>query len=255
MIDHPSVVRDSYVVRAAEVEPSGRLSGAALARLLSETAGNGAVKLGFAIEDLMQQGLTWVLARLRVSIDAWPTWKETLAIETWPSSGSGLVATRDFLLEDGAGRRIGEATSLWMVLDVATRRPVRLPASVRATEKPDRPRALDGALDPLGRPRDGAAAGEFAVRYDDIDVNRHANNACYVGWALDCIPPDLRASRELAEFGVDFRAEAHLGDRLRGELELREDEDGAETIGLHRLVRAEDGVELALARTRWRRPR
>jgi acyl-CoA thioesterase FadM len=112
---------------------------------------------------------------------------------------------------------------------------------------PDRPRELGGAADPLPRPSRPAAAGTFRVRWSDLDLNRHANHTRYVEWALEAVPPDLRERGRLAGLGIDFLAEARLGDEVAAEAEAV---DGGLTF-LHRILRPADGRELAVLRSAW----
>ena len=92
---------------------------------------------------------------------------------------------------------------------------------------------------------------EHVVRYADLDLNRHANNASYVSWALEALPLDVRESRWPAVMDIDFLAEAVLNDSLVSEAETAP--APASDMGfIHRIAHA-DGRELALLRSGWRR--
>lgn len=70
----------------------------------------------------------WVLSRLHVQIQKYPLWRDRIQVETWATSRLGGVrAYRDFRLLDANDEPVGAATSLWLLLDVNTRRPVRIP--------------------------------------------------------------------------------------------------------------------------------
>ena len=138
---------ESFPIRAFECDPHGRLLPRTLCLLLQETAAAHASELGVAVETLLDRGVAWVLSQLRIAVDRWPAAGETLLIETWPEAASGTRIERRFRLLDGDGKVLGEAITLWLVMDLQRRRPVRLPEYVTATfgtlVGPNRPSRLD----------------------------------------------------------------------------------------------------------------
>lgn len=237
-------------VLSYQCDATARLSVPALLGLMEEAAGNSAHALRFSVEDLMGEGISWVLARLRLRFSDWPRWRDDVSVETWPSGTDGLRAFREYRLAFGDGRRFGAATSVWMVLDLATRKLTSVPARLSDVVVPDRPRELDGeaaALPRLARPERSSA---FRVRWADLDLNRHANHACYVDWALETVPSATREQARITTLAVDFRAEARFEDEVVAEAQS-EDAPAGRHAFLHRIVRPADGRELAVLRTEW----
>lgn len=85
---------EEFKIRASEVDSSRQASLPAICNLLQEVAGNHAHRLEFDITDLRKRKLTWVLHRLKIVMDRFPDWRETITIRTWPSGGDGLRAHR-----------------------------------------------------------------------------------------------------------------------------------------------------------------
>jgi medium-chain acyl-[acyl-carrier-protein] hydrolase len=84
------------------------------------------------------------------------------------------------------------------------------------------------------------------VRQSDLDMNRHVNNAVYVGWALESAPDEVAETRVPVEIEVGYRAEALAGDTV---LARCVPEAGAASgTFLHEIVREKDGKELARLR-------
>lgn len=258
--------RDEHLVRSYDVDTTGRLAPPALWRMLQDAAGSSAAALGFSVEHLFEHGLTWVLARFRLGMRDWPGWRSPLAVETWPVGTDGVRAYRNFRVRDGAGRMIGAASSLWMVLDVKARRPVRIPEFIRmarpgdadmthadvADEAPELLDALD--LAPLAAPPAARRERRMTVRFNDLDLNRHANNACYTEWALEAVPPELREAATPCALAIDYRAEARLDDPVVSSCAPAGEGDAAFAAPctvLHRIAHAE-GRDFALARSVWR---
>jgi acyl-ACP thioesterase len=96
----------------------------------------------------------------------------------------------------------------------------------------------------LPAPGSDAQVRRFDVRYADIDLNRHVNNASYVAWALECVAPERWASARAACVEAHYLAEALYGDAIA----VRTEEQGGALV---HLVAREDGKELARLRTAW----
>lgn len=237
-----------FTVRAYEVDPEGRASIQSICNYLQETAGIHATRLGAGVEQLMEQRLTWFLSRLHVQLDDYPTWRNELRVETWPSGISGLLATRDFLLFDG-DRPLGRATSAWLLIDIERRRPIRPPAFLTSLKRPARPPALPHVFDKIRGPSHTDGGSRFRVRYSDLDVNRHVNNVRYVEWAVESVPKEVLERSALESIDISFSSETNFGDLVIGQVERVE---GEEIAFAHRLYRTSDGREVAVARSTWR---
>ena len=233
-------------VRYHDADPHGAVRLTALvADLLDVAAGRA---LGVAVKDLRRLGLTWVLSRVHLQLARLPRCGEQLTIRTWPVSREGIFSVRDFELLDGRGERIGCATSSWAVLDLKSRRPVRIDASL-----PPYP------LHPLRALNDPFAAVPTADRWEtelqlpvlrgDLDINGHVNNTVYAGWALEAVPSRIFDHAVLLAVEINFRAEVHYGDRIISRCSVID--EGADLWLLHRIDHAEDGRELARLRSRW----
>ena len=242
MPDSPLVWTEAYRVRATEVGPDERATVLALADLLQEAAGEHARATDREGFDLGDGGRgTWVLSRLRIALDRRPAMLEPVAVTTWPSAHDGARIHRDFVMTGADGAACVRATSSWFVLDVARRRAVRLPPSMRSFGPSDRPRAL--VLGDRPAPPDAVEAERrFAVRHADLDRVGHANNVRFVEWALEA----AGGADGLREVDVAYRAEAVYGDTVVSQVGPAE--GGARR---HALLRASDGRTLAVARTLW----
>lgn len=239
---------ETFRIRAYETDPSGAASVPTICNLLQESASNHARALGVSVEQLTAQNVTWVLARLHVEMDAYPTWRETVHVETWPSGIEGLYATREFVVTGGAGEPLGRGTSAWLLIDVDRRRPVRIPEAITAIRRPARGRVLADAFEKLPAPATVDHTFTVQVRYGDLDLNRHANNVHYLAWALEALPRPILEDYRLTSLEVHFRAETADGDVVASQVGRA----GAdEPVFHHRLVREADGREVVLARTRW----
>jgi acyl-ACP thioesterase len=238
--------RATFPVHSYEVDAYGTLAVPALSGYLQELAGLHADELGTGLEALRAKGLTWVLARQRIELPLAVALGDTLEIETWPSGAEKLAATREFVVRRGDGAEAGRATTQWLMLDLATRRPVRLgdvldPRFRREPLPPVAPLA-EGKL-PL--PAAWDLERRFHVRYADIDVNLHVTNASYVSWAIEAAPVELWRASRVAAVEAHYLAEGHHGGAVLSRLARSGDSC------VHSIVREEDGKELARLATAW----
>jgi acyl-ACP thioesterase len=238
---------ETFALRAYEVDRHGRASLPTVCNWLQETAGIHAARLGWSVDALGERGLTWVLARIRLRLDRPVAWGETVRVETWPAGAHRAFALRDFRLLAGGGE-VGVATTCWLLMNVASRRPVRPPPEIEALEALGPGRALVDDMEKLPEVGEPVLERWLEVRHADLDVNGHANNVAVIAWMLEALD-DEALGRAPAGLAVEFRAEA-----VRGELVTsRAARDPRSPLTfVHGLVRRGDAREIARARTIWR---
>ncbi len=184
-----AVRRETFAVHTYEVDAFQALAAPALAGYLQEVAGLHAAEMGCGIDTLKGRGLTWVLSRQRIEIGAPASLGDTLEVATWPVGVDRLFALRDFEVTKQGGERVARASTQWLVMDLAKRRPVR-PDRVLAPEYlPPQAQLLPPSpeIPPLESPD---AERGFRIRYADIDHNLHVTNTTYLGWALESVPQE-----------------------------------------------------------------
>ncbi len=211
---YATVWTEPFRIRAYEAGPDERVSVLAVLNLFQEAAGEQARAHDLDVFDLPAGPATWVLQRLRLVVGgALPRLRDAVTVDTWPSDRDGLRAHRDFVLRDASGTALVRATSVWFLLDVGRRRPVRLPPAMDAfLPPPDVPRGLTFGDAPVPTPPDAVTRREtFAVRHADLDRVGHANHARIVEWALEAVPEDVRAASRLSVLDVVFQNEATVG--------------------------------------------
>lgn len=224
--------QETFKIRASEVDFNQQATLPSVCNLLQEVAGNHAQKLHFDITDLQEDKLTWVLHRLCVKMDRYPDWRETITIQTWPSSGDGLRAYRDFLILDSDGNIIGKSLSYWLMMNIESRCPTRIPLKILDMAPSD----IDHVL-PISNPNysdieNPDSSESFEVRPTDLDLNRHVNNVHFIEWALACLPDSYKAS----EIDIQFLAESVKGDTDIAELQ----KDSDASAFHHQIRRASD---------------
>jgi medium-chain acyl-[acyl-carrier-protein] hydrolase len=250
IIEKKWIWTDEYLISSYDVDAKGKASLPTLSKFMQETAYNHADHLEFGYHQLKEKNLFWVLSRLLIKIDKYPEWGDKIQIQTWPSGVERLFAYRDFRILDEQGAIIGAAGTAWLMLDVQKRRPQR-PEELKARIKflpnqralEERPAKVPG----LSNPVEGVF---FPVRYSDLDLYNHVNNAKYIEWILDSFAADMHREFEVTEFEINFLSEAKIGDEAAI---LTEKLENASPAFGHCIKRKADNRDICLARTGWKK--
>jgi len=184
-------------------------------RVLQNAAAEHAAALSAATEELRKSGQTWMLSKMRVDVDRHPVLGEQLSVETWPSTRiKGARAYRDYVIKDAEGAICARASSLWVIVDLASRRPVRIPDAILALcidPGYQIPSLEEGWLAPPVGQIDTAS---FRACWSDADQNEHVNNVTMLRWAVDALPLEFLEQNELAWAEAHYRAEVNIGDEV-----------------------------------------
>ena len=225
--------REKYTIRSSEVAPDGKAKLQSICDLLQETAGNHALKLNFDISQLKEKNLTWMLHRLHVKMEKFPGWRDEITVKTWPSSGDTLRAYRDFIIMDERGEQIGQCLSYWLMINIETRRPVRMPEEVLKMAPADTQHVIEVRKNRIEFDEDTGGSKIFRVRRSDLDLNEHLNNVKYIEWALEALPDNSKVS----EIDIEFLAECTESDEIISEYA----KSPADSKGYyHRIIRKSD---------------
>lgn len=207
---------ESFEVRSYEVDRAGTVSLPRIADYFQEAAGKNARDLDFDISDLQDKGVTWVLFRLHIRIDTFPERWQQITVNTWPTSGDGVRAFRDYELVNGSGEQLGLGVSQWMVLNMKNRRPVRMPKEITEMGLDVENHLLPVDKEPFEKISDSDSviiSTHMAGRYD-MDMNHHVNNVKYIEWMTGYLPENITGERKCCEVKIQFHKETSLNSKV-----------------------------------------
>jgi acyl-ACP thioesterase len=242
------VYNKEYPIHTYETDARGLARPVALLNYLQDAAGDHAGRLGLSVIDLLKRNMTWVLSRYHVLIHRYPALGARLEVATWPAAKHGYFAIRDFEVADSLGPVLA-ATSSWMIIGLDRKQPVKVDEVIDSPYAIDR-RALDDPFASLPVPSARESEIRFRVEASHLDWNRHVNNAVYVQWALEGVPPEILMNRRPVDLEVSYRAEALYGDEVVSAVQCLPQE-GPGPVFLHQILNAATGIELARLRTKW----
>lgn len=235
-----------YQIRTYECDKNSNLRILTLMNILQDMADSHASSLGLGLEFCIKKGFAWVGSNYHIRITRLPVLHETIRVTTWPAAEKKLGAVRDFIIRDEAGNIIITASSQWILIDFSRKRPISLKDHLLDyTVIPER--ALETEFPKLPEPERIDCKRVFSVRFDDIDINRHVNNAVYPLWATESVEHEFRDGHFPAEIEVAFKKEGRLGE----DVEILTQTDGLTSC--HSIKALSDGRELSRLRIKWQK--
>lgn len=207
--------QEDFTVRSYEIGQTGDTTLPSVANYFQEAAGKNARDLNFDIEDLQKKGATWVLYRMHIKMNHFPKRWQTVTVHTWPSSGDGIRAFRDYELVDKSGKTLGVAVSQWMVLNVKNRRPMRIPSEIleMGLEVSEHKLPVDKTSFPsMEKPNSQTM---LTVGLHDLDMNHHVNNVKYIEWMTGFLPGQPANEKRCTELNLQYHKEAGKDQRIR----------------------------------------
>ena len=240
------VFSKEFLISSYHLNPRKQARLTTLANFFQEMAYQHANRLGFGYNDLKKKQNLWVLSRMKIRVDRYPLWDDTIVVETWHRGMQKLFGMRDFRVRDQDGSVMAVATTAWLIVDMETRRPVR-PDDRTLHESRGEEAVLGDSLDKLVLPDALDAMGIREVVYSDLDIVGHVNNVKYIEWCIDKAVPKHITDSEIQEFEINFMHEALPGDQIMIKGKLNQVSDSffvAERTG--------EGREIFRARLKWK---
>lgn len=196
---------EEHILKSYQCDRYGLMRPIMLMNELQGLAAKHADILGAGREYCFARNIAWVVTHMFVDIIDMPRFKEKLTYSTWPSVSGAVRSERDFEIRDENGKLKIRAISQWVLIDLETRRPVRISDYI-----PDwnglEERVWDRVFD---KPNDfiPTKSHVMACRFDDIDLNQHINNAVYTVWATESVGFDYRNEHKLRGIDIYFEHE------------------------------------------------
>ena len=213
--------RQKFVIEPTAVDRYKRLKPSILLLYAQEVAGHHSDSFDLTYDGLAERGLFWAIIRNRVQITRLPMEGETITLETWPMPTTRVAYPRATAAYDEAGNELFRCTSLWVLMDIASRAMilpgksgVDVPGNLRGDEL-EAPKSL--------LPKDLSQSENRRVSFTDLDCNGHMNNARYLDWVADLLPSEFHAQHSPSELTVCYLSEAREGQQLDMRWDMLED--------------------------------
>lgn len=196
--------KESFSVYTFQVDGANRVTPPVLFGMMQESASRYCFDNEISIEFLSGKNLTWMLAKQYVRFSSFPSWRDSVIVETWPRNKTGIRALRDFMVTDGSGREVARSVTNWMLIDTSTKRLCKIDDTVKHLVQVDKSVMEENFRIKVEKHGGEESGAVFRVRESDFDVNSHVNNICYIRWMLDTVPSDFRKANVISEITAEF---------------------------------------------------
>jgi len=236
-----------HSVTGSESGSCGFIKPHIILNIFQDIAEKSANSLNFGLQKLQEQGLSWYLLNYHIKINNYPKYNDNIHFQTWPCTTiKGLKAVREFLVTNSDGEIIIMASSAWLLVDLKTKRPVKLE---KVSYKTFSQRVLESEFEKISDITDITNQKSFDVLYSEIDINKHVNNSIYFVWALETIPPDIFTQYYPAEIEISFKSNVNYGDKVNSICQIINNKD--KLVSLHKLNQEDTEKELVRIRLKW----
>lgn len=243
----PKIMEEDLHIRYSDIDFDKSLKPFSLLNFFQDIASDSAEKLGFGYSYIYPKNLIWVLLKYRIEFSEYPTDIGNLTLRTEPRGYNKLFAYRNFELLDN-NKVLAKASSMWSLVNFTDKSLV----SVESVMSDNRymgkfiPGENDLKFQKIPTLESTDFQKEFEVRYNDIDVNMHANNGNYIVWALEPLSHEFRTSHKLKNIDMVFKKEAKYGEKI---ISCTQMADNNTTI--HALRHSETNEDLCLLKCEW----
>lgn len=240
---------ETHTIRSYQVDMFADATIIALCDFVQEIAGNDAEARGFGFDDLLRKNIFWVLSRLKVKINRYPKWKDTIKIATWVREIDRIFSVRDFYFLDKNEEILAAASTSWSIIDAERRRPQRIEQNVEIPVMYPEITAIEGHPSKVLPIKEGEKSPVFDVKYTDLDIVGHVNNVIYTEWILNSFDFDFLKKHLVNEYEINFLRESKFGQKMYTQNQCI---DNQTPTWLVSIAREANNQEVCRAKVIWR---
>ena len=188
-----NALKGTLVVASTLAGPERELTLPKLFQVFQDYATENAEQLGVGKAVTTDVGKLWVVSRFYVEFKRNPKYLENVNVET--------------RADDLDGNNIIKASSMWAIIDEKSRKLIMSPGL-------DTPDCTEGDELPLPskvHPKEAIFVEKRAVRYSDLDTNRHLNNTRYIEMLVNIFPIGFLAKKQMKSLLLNYTKEIREG--------------------------------------------
>lgn len=209
------IFEHKYRVEIEDVDKNNFLSNRALIGKLEDIACFHAATLGQGPLDVSKNGFAWLLLNWRIKVLKRSVYGEVLNIKTWPREFDKISSYRDYEITNENGEVVALGSSKWFIMDLNTRRPLRL------TEEFTNPycpltdvSVFEDNLSKLSEPDVYNNKIEYTISRRDIDSNGHMHNINYLDLAYESLPEEVFENNNFNNITIEYKKEIMYKDKI-----------------------------------------
>ncbi|ONI41116.1 hypothetical protein AN640_08265 [Candidatus Epulonipiscium fishelsonii] len=186
-----------------DVDKGLKLKINSLSEYMQEAAGNHIDILGanFSYEG---NEFFWVISRSKITLNAYPNWKDRIIVETYPSGVDRLFIMRNYNIYNEQNQIIGQMIGSYLLMDKFNQKPVR-PTDLSNTKLNTFIYPYKGEfLDKIKPEGDLIREDTRHAKQNEMDINNHMNNIFHVRWSVDMFTSDELAVNPIKSIQTNY---------------------------------------------------
>jgi acyl-ACP thioesterase len=233
-------------IQSYHTDQYGKASICSLFHFMLEAAWAHAQVMDWGYDQLQSHHMFWVLSRMYVIVEKYPSWQDKITLNTWSAGTDGMYAYREFIIEDANSQVLLRANTAWLILDIETKKIVLLRNYINTFPRYN---GISACREPERiRPGKNTEPLDFyPVLFSDLDINKHFNSVKALEKVIDHFGVEFLNSHEPETIELNYLKEGLAGDQLAVSTEQAGPACYHSTI-----VRKSDRVSLSTMMINWR---
>lgn len=241
--------RKVFEIPYYDTDKDGRITPYNILKYFGETSASQTDEFSFNEDKENKLNYGWMLYIWKVKINKYPKAKEKIYIETWISKLDRFYAYREFAILNEDSKVLGVASTVWLMVDMIKKRPIRIPNTFVEDSKIINERNFS-EFENFKEKIDIKNYIDFKVRRNDIDYNNHVNNTKYLLWIIEAVPNNIYENYTLSEFEITYKKEIKYGDTILSG-HNKEKTKGDYILYIHTISGKDDKNVHAYGKTKW----
>ena len=197
-------------IRYSETDKNMQLTFPALMDYFQDTSIFHGEDNGLPIPFLYKNRIAWVLSGWQVRLFKPMMLNDVATVSTWAYAFKGGIGLRNYTLTDEAGALCALADTQYVLINIDTQRPARIPQILVDGYTIEANHMETGLSRKIRIIIEETHLADFCVEEYMLDTNNHVNNSQYIKKAMSFLPQDMRFN----SFRASYLKQAHLGDAI-----------------------------------------
>ena len=237
---------ENITIKYSETDQNLAMKPYALLNFLQDIASKNAEDWGFGYSFMHPKNYAWYLIKYRMEFEEYPFDVQDLTLTTEPRGYNKIFAYRNFDLRKG-DKIIARMSSVWSIVDIEKHSMVMIKDAINNPKMPPLVKnEEDLAFGKINQIQNISLEKEFEVRYNDLDVNGHANNGNYIVWAFEPLSFEFKNTHRIKTLDMVYKKEAKYGEKIKSQVEYKNDNS---TI---HCLKNEAGEDLFMLECEWK---
>jgi len=215
-----SFFEHDFSVGFRDTGKSNTLTNKAFLSFMEDAGGLHSESAGFGMNEIKTTNLSWILLGWKLKVLSRPIYGTKLKVITWGRKFSKVHAFRDFEVYDDKNNLIAIATSKWLLFNIKENKIARITPEIIESYSIEKKSVFP--LDKVNfsienEPNNVLNTFDYTILRNNIDINNHMHNLCYLDIAYEALPEDVYRNTNFDNVEIIYKKECYLYDKIKCE--------------------------------------